>query len=318
MLRKRRSFCLFLTVFFLIGFMFLSGLAQAQPDSKDLRTQEDNILSELVAIQASIERLESSIPQLDGDLFLAEEELKLLNKNLNETQLRLEEKTDILNNKVKYIYTSGNLNPLHFLLSINDFHEFFNNFSYLKLLAEQDSKLVESVRKEEENLNKIKREVEGKQKQIICLIEQSQQKKDTLKQQLKQKEVSLARVRKDKLEANLSSIMRRIDKIEGEVSRGTERSVTLRMLATGYCPCRICTGSGDGITAIGLKAGKGIVAVDPSVIPLGSRLYIPGYGEAIAGDVGGKIKKNRIDLCFNTHQEALNWGKRWVTVEILD
>ena len=53
--------------------MFLSGLAQAQPDSKDLRTQEDNILSELVAIQASIERLERSIPQLDGDVFLAEE-----------------------------------------------------------------------------------------------------------------------------------------------------------------------------------------------------------------------------------------------------
>ena len=157
-----------------------------------------------------------------------------------------------------------------------------------------------------------------KQKQIAHLIEESQQDKDALKRQLEQKEESLAQVRKDKLEANLSLVMRSIDRIEGGVSRGTERSRTIRMLATGYCPCPICTGSGNGITAIGLKAKRGIVAVDPSVIPMGSRLYVSGYGEAIAGDVGGKIKKNRIDLCFNTHQEALQWGKRWVTVEILD
>ncbi|MDO8885687.1 3D domain-containing protein [Candidatus Oleimmundimicrobium sp.] len=333
MLKKRRWFCLFLMASFLINYLLLPSFVQAQPNNQNIYTQKnevlsqqkiseleknkENILSELVAIQTSINRLKKSIPQLDAESFLAEEEIKLLNKNLDETQLRLEEKTSILNNKLKYIYTSGNFNPFCFLLTVENFNEFFDNFFYLKSLAKQDSKLIESIHKEEDNLNKTKEEIEVKQKQIIRLIEQSQQKKDILKKQLEQKESSLAQV-DSKLEDNLSSIIKRIERIESSVSRGTKRSGTLRMLATGYCPCPICTGSGDGITAIGLKAGYGIAAVDPSVIPLGSRLYISGYGEAIAGDVGGKIKKNHIDLCFNAHQEALNWGKRWVIVEILD
>lgn len=62
----------------------------------------------------------------------------------------------------------------------------------------------------------------------------------------------------------------------------------------------------------------GTVAVDPSVIPLGSRLYIDGYGYATAMDIGGSIKGNRIDLFFDTRQEALRWGIRMVKVFILE
>lgn len=62
----------------------------------------------------------------------------------------------------------------------------------------------------------------------------------------------------------------------------------------------------------------GTVAVDPSVIPLGSRLYIDGYGYATAMDIGGSIKGNRIDLFFDSRQEALSWGLRTVKVFILE
>jgi len=78
-----------------------------------------------------------------------------------------------------------------------------------------------------------------------------------------------------------------------------------------------------GITATGARAGYGIVAVDPRVIPLGSRLYIETtdgsyiYGAAVAADTGGAIKGNRIDLCYNTRQEALNFGRRQVRVYVL-
>lgn len=78
-----------------------------------------------------------------------------------------------------------------------------------------------------------------------------------------------------------------------------------------------------GITATGRKAGYGIVAVDPRVIPLGSRLYIETsdgsyvYGTAIAADTGGAIKGNRIDLCFDTRAEAIRFGRKTVKVYIL-
>lgn len=80
---------------------------------------------------------------------------------------------------------------------------------------------------------------------------------------------------------------------------------------------------GYGITATGRRATYGVVAVDPRVIPLGSKLYIESadgkyvYGTAIAADTGGAIKGNRIDLCFDTRSEAINFGRRNVKVYVL-
>lgn len=93
---------------------------------------------------------------------------------------------------------------------------------------------------------------------------------------------------------------------------------TLEVEATAYEPSPISTGEwSDGYTFTGLRAQKGIIAVDPSVIPLGTRLYVPGYGEGLAADIGGAIKGNKIDLFYPTYQEAINWGRRKVTVYIL-
>lgn len=90
------------------------------------------------------------------------------------------------------------------------------------------------------------------------------------------------------------------------------------MKATAYCPCNKCNYPWTGSpSAIGLPLKKGIAAVDPNVIKLGTRLYVEGYGEAIAADTGDAIKGNRIDLCYNTHQEALEWGIKNVKVYIL-
>ena len=73
----------------------------------------------------------------------------------------------------------------------------------------------------------------------------------------------------------------------------------------------------NGITATGTTAKKGVIAVDPSVIPFGTRVYIPGYGVATAEDTGGAIKGNRIDVCYATKSEAYGWGVRNVPVYIL-
>jgi len=89
----------------------------------------------------------------------------------------------------------------------------------------------------------------------------------------------------------------------------------LTMIATGY---DASGGYGSGRTALGLKAGYGVVAVDPKYIPLGTRLYIEGYGYAVAGDTGGAIKGNRIDLGHDTRHAARKVGRRKVIVHILD
>ncbi|MDF1542259.1 MAG: 3D domain-containing protein [Anaerosomatales bacterium] len=88
----------------------------------------------------------------------------------------------------------------------------------------------------------------------------------------------------------------------------------LTVVATGYSSQDPGVGSR---TATGAQAVHGVMAVDPSVIPLGTRVYIPGYGNAVAADTGGAISGSKIDLCFNTRAEALSWGRRTVTITIL-
>ena len=83
---------------------------------------------------------------------------------------------------------------------------------------------------------------------------------------------------------------------------GTEMTVS----ATGYAL--------SGRTATGLPVGYGIAAVDPSVIPLGTHFYVPGYGEAVAADTGGAIAGDTIDLWFPSGAEAAAWGRRTVTI----
>jgi len=89
---------------------------------------------------------------------------------------------------------------------------------------------------------------------------------------------------------------------------------SLNVVATGYTPGDPgCT----GITYTGTKASRGTIAVDPKVIPFGTKLYIPGYGYGVAADTGGAIKGNKIDLCYETRAEALNWGIKNITVYVV-
>ncbi len=87
----------------------------------------------------------------------------------------------------------------------------------------------------------------------------------------------------------------------------------LNVWATSYdATCKGC----NEVTAIGLPTGFGVIAVDPKVIPLRSKVYIPGYGLAIAGDTGGKIKGNWIDLGFDDVSNGW-WSARYTDIYIL-
>ncbi len=71
-------------------------------------------------------------------------------------------------------------------------------------------------------------------------------------------------------------------------------------------------------TASGTPVRHGVIAVDPSFIPIGTRVYIPGYGEAVAEDIGGAIIGNIIDIAFDTHEEAIAFGRQELEIFILE
>lgn len=83
---------------------------------------------------------------------------------------------------------------------------------------------------------------------------------------------------------------------------------------TAYCDCERCCGKCDGITSTGTKATQGrTIAVDPNIIPYGSKVKINGK-EYIAEDCGGAIKDNHIDVFFETHEDALEFGVQYANV----
>ncbi len=105
-------------------------------------------------------------------------------------------------------------------------------------------------------------------------------------------------------------------------SRGTAAKAsgkTFYVTATAYTAnCNGCS----GVTTTGIDLRKNpnakVIAVDPNVIPLGSKVYVDGYGYAVAADTGGAIKGNRIDVFFPTKEQAYRWGSRKVKVTIID
>ncbi|WP_193224670.1 G5 and 3D domain-containing protein [Bacillus sp. B1-b2] len=102
-------------------------------------------------------------------------------------------------------------------------------------------------------------------------------------------------------------------------SRGEESGKEVHVNSTAYtASCNGC--SGRTATGIDLKANPNakVIAVDPSFIPLGTKVYVEGYGYAIAADTGGSIKGKKIDVFFPTTAEAYRWGNRQVKIKIID
>jgi 3D (Asp-Asp-Asp) domain-containing protein len=114
-------------------------------------------------------------------------------------------------------------------------------------------------------------------------------------------------------------VIMRIGKQGYNASRsGFVRGRVLTMTATAYLPRPKEMGKrATGRTANGMKARYGLVAVDPRVIPLGTMLFVEGYGLALAADTGGAIKGNKIDLCMHDERAIRQFGRRKVVVHIL-
>lgn len=118
--------------------------------------------------------------------------------------------------------------------------------------------------------------------------------------------------------SNLSANEAKVETVSRSGSE--EKGKTLYMKATAYnWDCSSCDGRGLTATGYNLKNNpNGVVAVDPSVIPLGTKVWVEGYGYAVARDTGGNIKGNKIDLHMPTKQKAASYGTKTVKVKIIE
>ncbi|MDU5526214.1 MAG: 3D domain-containing protein [Finegoldia magna] len=143
--------------------------------------------------------------------------------------------------------------------------------------------------------------------------------KNTTKESPKDRDIRLAKERKIQAQKLLEKRKKEQEEKEKQAQSAPKnvsgRTITMRSTAYTSDPSE---NGGYSTTAMGTAIRYGVAAVDPNVIPLGTRLYIEGYGYARAEDTGGAIKGNKIDLVFGSKAQSNSWGRRTVKVTILN
>ena len=143
-------------------------------------------------------------------------------------------------------------------------------------------------------------------------IEKLKEEEEVLKKRINELKAEIEKLKEEK---------RTLEEILKEREKQIETK-KLKVIATAYTAGPESTGKTPedpdyGITFSGWKADIGTIAVDPNIIELGSIVYVPGYGYAIALDTGEAIKGNKIDLFFHNVEDALNWGKKEVEIIVI-
>jgi 3D (Asp-Asp-Asp) domain-containing protein len=183
----------------------------------------------------------------------------------------------------------------------------------------QEAELIRELRFEKEEFDRVSRRSEEKIQENQILKARLEEERQQLEIDIAENKVLLARLQSEEKEVQelLTAIKQRIAAIQ---PAGLTLSGEWEMVATAYYAFGKGGNdiNGNGITATGLRARKGIVAVDPRIIPLGTKLYIPGYGEALAADTGGWIKNYRVDLCFESLEECFQYGRRKIHVYLVE
>lgn len=281
-----------------------------------LSNEEEQLIEQIVASETQVKIKGEQLQSLGEQLINYEKQLEDLYNKRIELKKNIERRQELLKERIVYTYKYGNDDVTKFILSAEDLNQVVNNLYLFANIMKRDAELIEQYRYDREEYARTMRESEEKKKEISELKEKITIEEQALQRSIKENKALLAQVKNERAEVEqlLGEIKKRIAKIQPP---GLTLIGEWEMVATAYY-----SGggglNGNGITAIGLRVKKGIVAVDPRVIPLGTRLFIPGYGEALAADTGGWIKGNRIDLAFETLADCYRFGRRKLRVYLVE
>ena len=284
-----------------------------------LDSEQEKLIEEIIASETIVETRKNEIVVLNEELQVLNTQLEELNCQKEETAKSIEKKKALLAGKMIFTYKYGNNDVAKFIISAKNLNEIVNNLFLFKNIMSREAELIQTLRFEKEEFDRISRKSEEKILEIEVTRASMKEEKEKLEKNIAENQVLLDQLKGEEKEVQdiLSAIKSRIAAIQpAGMTLVGEWSLT----ATAY----YAFGSGgndingNGITATGLRARKGIVAVDPRIIPLGTKLFIPGYGEALAADTGGWIKNDRIDLCFESLEECFKFGRRKIRVYLVE
>ncbi len=219
---------------------------------------------------------------------MLEVQLTELARQKEEMAKEINRKKILLADRMIFTYKYGNNDVAKFVISARNLNEIVNNLFLFKNIMSREAELIQILRFEKEEFERISRKSEEKMLEKEVTRASMEEEKEKLEKDIAENQVLL-----DQLKGEEKEVQDILSEIKSRIAAIQPSGMTLvgewTLTATAY----YAFGSGgndingNGITATGLRARKGIVAVDPRVIPLGTKLFIPGYGEALAADTGG-------------------------------
>jgi peptidoglycan DL-endopeptidase CwlO len=276
----------------------LAGQAQAAwLSSVSLGTRLEETRSALVRLQARTQSIAARRAE-------AGDSLRLARRTLTLSQQRLAR-------RIRLLYEQGDSDPMAVLVGAKSIEEALTGLESIHRVASQDRIVIEQAKSARARLIVATKRLATQEAQARRAEAATSATLAALEAARREREAQLAAFR-----ATRSSNSATISTLDAEArelaaaptQEGSLSGGTLTVSATGY--------SLRGRTSTGVSVGYGIVAVDPSVIPLGTKMTIPGYGEGVAADTGGAVAGARIDLWFATEAEALAWGTRTVSITL--
>jgi len=298
--------------------------SQLSQQNANLTARSHSALLELYALDSRLQQQRARIVSLRIRTAQVRAERAAAEKRLASARRSLAAASRALSLRLQALYEQGDPDPVAVVLDSTSVSDALNSIDALDRVASQDKVVILQEREARHRYRAETRALVAHEHELVQLTAEAAQTAAGLEQARAQRAGYLAGLQNQRRAnaATISALMQQAQAVEARTRQlaaaaaarpggglpGPVVGGAMTVTATGYAL--------HGHTATGAPTGWGVVAVDPSVIPLGTRMTIPGYGEGIAADTGSAIRGSRIDLWFPTVAQARAWGVRTVTITL--
>ena len=296
----------------------IRGLTQ---QNADLAARSRGVVLQLYSLDSRLSRERARLVALRIRTADVKAQLADARQRLRVARHTLKVSERSLASRLQLLYEQGDSDPLAVVLGASSVADALGNLDSLDRIADQDRLVIGQTQHAKRDATALTHGLAAKERNLESLTEEASQSTLVLEQAHSQRTSYLATLASQQ-RLNASAIAAYQQQALAIGTKARQLAVVSSQPATPIAPGEgsltvVATGySLHSRTATGAPAGWGVVAVDPSVIPLGTSLTIPGYGSGVAADTGSAIQGATIDLWFPTVAQANAWGRRTVTIAL--
>jgi 3D (Asp-Asp-Asp) domain-containing protein/peptidoglycan hydrolase CwlO-like protein len=300
--------------------------ASLRQEADRLRNQAHEALLDLYALETKLGRAEQRMAALEQKAAALERREEAARQRLDLARQAVARADEGLAARLRALYIEGEIDPLAVLLGAQSFEEAISTLEGFDNVARQDKEILAQVRATRVAVSVALRELAARSAEVRALVTQARAAQSSLLRARSERASYLASLREEQA-LNSQQIAELTDQAAQAESRSQDvgssggggappppsapptSGAKMTVSSTGYCL--------RGMTATGIPVAWGVIATDPTVIPLGTRMFVPGYGQGVAADTGPAVTGATIDLWFPTCAQAIQWGRRPVTITLL-